>query len=58
VRADAEGLFVPLAELPHATIGDVVVVEGPERDAPRSGIITATTEADDDQFFRVKLDPS
>jgi len=55
LRADAEGLFVPRAELPDATIGDIVVVEGPEHNG-RSGTVTATDEADGEQFFRIKLD--
>jgi len=56
VRADAEGLFVPTSELPNATIGDIVVVDGPELGGQRSGTITATSEADGEQFFRLKLD--
>jgi hypothetical protein len=57
LRGDAEGLFVPQAELPKAVVGDIVHVEGPEHDGSRSGRITATTEADGAQFFRLKLDP-
>lgn len=57
LRADAEGLFVPRAELPDAVVGDIVQVDGPEHDGSRFGRITATTEADGEQFFRLKLDP-
>jgi hypothetical protein len=54
VRADAEGLFIPAADLPDATIGDVVIVRGNEGDA-RAGTIADTTEADDEPFFRLEL---
>ena len=58
VRADAEGLFVPAADLPRAGVGDSVVVEGHEGGAQRIGTIAEIVDRDGDVFFRVELQPS
>jgi hypothetical protein len=55
VRADAEGLFVPAADLPDALIGDVVLVQGHEGGEQRAGTIAEQTELDEQQFFRLDL---
>jgi hypothetical protein len=43
VRADAPGIYVPSLDLPEASIGDVVIVEGPADEA--SSIRQATVSA-------------
>ena len=57
VRADAEGLFVPTHDLPGATIGDRVIVVGPDGDDSRTGVIAELTDGLDQTFFRLELDP-
>jgi len=56
VRADAEGIFVPRRDLAGATIGDRVIISGPEGDDSREGVIAELTENADQPFFRVELD--
>jgi hypothetical protein len=56
VREDADSVFVPVAQLPLADIGDVVEV-GTTHSGTRPGHITALVE--DDQrgdFYTVELD--
>ncbi|MGE0139092.1 MAG: hypothetical protein AB7L17_17205 [Ilumatobacteraceae bacterium] len=55
VRADAEGLFLPAADLPEAEIGDVVVVKGHDDDGVRAGTIAETSALDDEDYFRLEL---
>lgn len=56
VRADAEGLFVPVEDLAGATVGDAVVVSGPDGTDARTGSIAELTEAPSGRFFRLELD--
>ena len=55
VRADADGLFVPLADLPDAALGDSVVIRGHDGGEERTGTIAETTEHDGQPFFRLDL---
>lgn len=55
MRADAEGLFVPLADLPDAALGDSVVIRGHDGGEERTGTIAETTEHDGQPFFRLDL---
>jgi hypothetical protein len=56
VRADAEGLFVPVDDLAHAVVGDGVTVSGPDGNDVRTGVIAELTEAPSGRFFRLELD--
>ena len=56
VRADAEGVFVPCADLPEATVGDKVVLSGYEPGEERSGVIGGMSDDDRQRFFRIELD--
>ena len=56
VRADAEGLFVPVEDLAGAVVGDSVVVSGPDGNDSRGGVIVEMTIAPSGQFFRLELD--
>ena len=56
VRADADSVFVPCAAVPGARVGDIVVVESESGDETRTGTITATSQGDDELFFRVALE--
>jgi hypothetical protein len=56
VRADAEGMFVPIRDLAGATIGDRVIISGPGGDDSRKGVIAELTENSDQLFFRIELD--
>ena len=56
VRADAEGLFVPVEDLAGAAVGDSVVVSGPDGNDSRAGVIVEMTIAPSGQFFRLELD--
>ena len=58
VRADAEGLFVPAADLPRAELGDTVLVEGHEGGEQRVGTIAESVDRDGEVFFRLDLQPS
>jgi hypothetical protein len=58
VRADAESIFVPCSALPEAEIGDAVVVTGDAGSEDRTGTITATSEGEDETFFRVAFEQS
>jgi hypothetical protein len=55
VRADAEGLFVPASDLPHATVGDLVVVKGHDGGEERTGTIAGTSDRDRERFFRLEF---
>jgi len=55
VRADAESVFVPCSELPDAEVGDSVVLQGEGGQEVRTGEIVASSEGDDETFFRVRL---
>jgi hypothetical protein len=56
VRADAEGMFVPIHDVAGATIGDRVIISGPDAGDAREGVIAELTENADQLFFRVELD--
>ncbi len=56
VRADAEGVFVPVVDVAGATIGDRVILSGPGGEDAREGVIAELTESSDQPFFRVELD--
>ena len=56
MRADAEGLFIPIDDLADATVGDGVAVSGPAGDDLRTGVIAELTEAPSGRFFRLELD--
>jgi len=56
VRADAEGLFVPVDDLADADVGDLVDVSGPDGDDARTGVIAERTESPSGTFFRLELD--
>lgn len=55
VRADAEGLFVPVAELPDAAVGDVVVIVGPDGE-DRRGVIAEQPARGDEPCHRLELE--
>ena len=55
VRADAEGLFIPIDDLADAAVGDRVIVSGPDGDDARTGVIAELTEAPSGRFFRLEL---
>jgi hypothetical protein len=57
LRDDAESVFVPCSAVPDATVGDIVVLEAESGGEGRTGTITATSQADDEMFFRVALEP-
>jgi hypothetical protein len=57
VRADAESMFVPCSALPDAGVGDIIIVKGDSGDEERTGTITATSEGDDETFFRLAFEP-
>jgi hypothetical protein len=56
VRADAESIFVPFSAVPEAEIGDAVVVRGGAGGEDRTGTIVATSDGDDEMFFRVSFE--
>jgi hypothetical protein len=56
VRADAEGVFVPVDELAGAAIGDHVVISGSGGDDERTGVIAELMDGEDQAFFRLELD--
>jgi len=56
VRADAEGIFVPVVDVAGGTIGDRVILSGPGGEDAREGVIAELTENSDQSFFRVELD--
>ena len=55
VRADAPGIYVPSQELPEASIGDVVIVEGPadEPSSRRQATVSALDSRDGVAYFRL-----
>jgi hypothetical protein len=57
VRADAEGMFVPVDELPEAQVGDSVTMSAAAGGVERAGTIAGTSEHDAVRFFRIELDP-
>jgi len=64
VRADAESLFIPVSELPDASVGDIVVLSGGGSSAAsqsddsdtRSSVIVELQEGTDEMFYRLVLD--
>jgi len=56
VRADADGLFIPVDDLADAAVGDAVVVSGPDGGDTRSGVIAELTDGPERPFFRIELD--
>ena len=56
VRADADGLFIPVDDLAGAAVGDAVVVSGPDGSDTRTGVIAELTDGPDQTFFRLDLD--
>jgi hypothetical protein len=55
VRADAPGIYVPSQELPQASIGDVVIVEGPadEASSRRQATVSAVDTRDGVAYLRL-----
>ena len=56
VRADADGLFIPVDELSGATVGDLVIVSGPNAEDDRNGVIAELTYGSGRPFFRIEMD--
>jgi len=64
VRADAESLFIPVSELPDASVGDIVVVSGgvssevseSDDSGARSSVIVELQQGTDEMFYRLVLD--
>lgn len=56
VRADADGLFIPVDDLVGAVVGDAVIVSGPDDADSRTGVIAERTDGQDRAFFRLVLD--
>ena len=56
VRADADGLFIPVDDLAGAFVGDAVIVSGPDGGDARTGTIAERTDGPDRPFFRLVLD--
>lgn len=56
VRADADGVFVPLGELPDAVVGDRVILFDHSGGVDREGTIVAVAEHDGVPFHRIGLD--
>ena len=55
LREDADGLFIPAADLGDARVGDIVVVTDGESE--RRGVVAALVEDDErGAFVRVSLD--
>lgn len=55
VRADAESIFVPAADLPEAALGDTVVVTSHEGGETRTATIIDTSQRHGAPFFRLEL---
>ena len=47
---------MPTRDLAGATIGDRVIISGPDGDDSREGVIAELTENSDQPFFRIELD--
>ena len=55
VRADAESMFVPEADIPEAALGDTVVVSSDAGGDQRTGTVVDTSERDGEPFLRVEF---
>lgn len=55
MRADAESLFVPAADLPEAALGDTVVVSSESGGHERNAAIVDTSKRDGEPFLRVEF---
>lgn len=55
VRADAESMFVPAADLLEAELGDTVVVSSDAGGDQRTGTVVDTSERDGEPFLRVEF---
>jgi hypothetical protein len=55
MRADAESLFIPAADLPEAALGDTVVVSSEAGGHERTAAIVATSKRDGEPFLRVEF---
>lgn len=55
MRADAESIFVPAADLPGAALGDTVVVSGEAPDDERTGTVADTSARDGEPYLRIQL---
>lgn len=55
MRADAESIFVPTADLPGAALGDTVVVSGEAAGDERTGTVVDTSARDGEPFLRIEL---
>ncbi len=58
VRADAESIFVPAADLPEAALGDTVIVTSDAGGEQRTGTIIDTSARGGELFYRLELRPS
>ncbi len=58
MRDDAPGIFVPVADLDGAEVGDEVVVNASEQGDERLGTVAEVMTRSGDQYFRIELDPS
>ena len=56
VRADADGVFVPVGELPDAAVGDRVTLFDRSGGVDRTGTIVAAAEHDGVPFHRIDLE--
>jgi hypothetical protein len=56
VRADAPGIFVPSLDLPEATVGDLVIVDGPDEEGTVSRQATVSALDDRDGVAYLRLD--
>jgi len=50
-------MFVPCSEVPDAEVGDMIAVTDEAGGGARTGTITATSEGDDEMFFRLAFKP-
>ena len=55
MRADAESLFVPAADLPEAALGDTVVVSSEADGHQRTAAIVDTSTRDGEPFLRIEF---
>lgn len=57
VRDDAPGIFVPVADLDGADVGDEIVVDASDDGEQRTGTIAEVMTRSGKQYFRVDLRP-
>ena len=56
MRADAESIFVPAAELSEASTGDAVVVSSHGGGDQRTGSVVDTIDRDGESYLRIEFD--